>query len=177
MTFATLFTTLEARGVLPRAKDCKTALRLLANALGAPSWDACPVEAACREEARWGQALDAHFQQLQMQGRVISSGNRRNMRSNLRTVFKVAEAHGLLQAPLPPVLLTTPPRVAFASNARRLPTGPPIRTRRRTAATACPRRRGPPISRLAGGPTGRPVACGRRPCGAMCSAWRPIWAT
>jgi hypothetical protein len=109
MTFADLFTTLETHG-LPRAKDCKTALRLLATALGYPSMEACPVEAACREEATWGTALDAHFQQLQTQGRIISGGNRRNIRSNLRTVFKVAAAHGLLETPLPAPLLTKPRR-------------------------------------------------------------------
>jgi hypothetical protein len=113
MTLADLFMTLVTRGVLPRAKDCKTALRLLANALGYPSLEACQVEAACRDESLWGQALETHFTHLQTTGRMLSGGNRRNIRSNVRTVFKVAKEHGLLQAPLPPVLLAKPKRLAF----------------------------------------------------------------
>ena len=113
MTLADLFTTLEAHGVLPRAKDCKTALRLLAEALRAPSWEECQVDAACREDATWGQALDDHFQQLQTQGRTLSGGYRRNIRSHVRAVFRVAEAQGLLAAPLPPALPPKLPRLVF----------------------------------------------------------------
>ena len=118
MTFADLFDTLTTRGVLPRAKDCKTALKELAHALGSPSMEDCQVDTARLKEATWGEALDAHFQLLATQGRMISGGNRRNMKSNLRTVFRLAEAHGLLAAPLPLVLLTKPRRAAFEREQR-----------------------------------------------------------
>jgi hypothetical protein len=71
------------------------------------------VEAACRDEALWGQALETHFAQLEAAGRRLSGAHRRNIRSNLRTVFKVAAAHGLLTVSLPPRLLTKPQREDF----------------------------------------------------------------
>ena len=107
MTFADLLPTLEARGALPpsRAKDCKTSLRYLAAALGYASPEACPVDAACLKEVTWGKALEAHFATLETQGRAISAATRRNSRNNLRLTFRLAETHGLLAVPLPPVLL------------------------------------------------------------------------
>ena len=156
MTFADLFTTLTTRGVLPRAKDCKTALLLLAHALGSPSLEACQVDAACRQEATWGKALDTHFAHLQTTGRTLSGPNRRNIRSNLRTVFKVAEAHGLLQVSLPPRLLTKPTRRDFDPP---VPRDRAVRLdlsshRAPPAASACASPSGRPISRKAGGSTG-----------------------
>ena len=120
MTFAELLTTLDARDTLPasRAKDMKTALRYLAAALGYPSLEQCPVDAACREEATWAKALESHFQTLTVQGRTISAATRRNTRNNLRVVFRLAEAHGLLEAPLPPRLLTKPRRNVFERQQR-----------------------------------------------------------
>ena len=116
MTFADLLTALEAQGALPasRAKDMKTSLRYLAAALGHPSLETCPLDAACLKEATWAQALEAHFATLEAQGRTISAETRRNTRNNVRVIFRQAEAHGLLAAPLPPVLLQArPPRLAW----------------------------------------------------------------
>jgi hypothetical protein len=116
MTFADLLTALEIRAALraSRAKDCKTSLRYLAAALGQPSLEQCPVDAACRDPARWDAALEAHFATLTAQGRTISAVTRRNTRNNLRLVFRLAAAHGLMPGVhLPPALLRKPPRRAF----------------------------------------------------------------
>jgi hypothetical protein len=121
MTLADMLTTLESRGALPvsRVKDMKTSLRYLAHALGHPALDQCPVDATCREEATWAHALETHFATLETQGRTISVVTRRNSRNNLRTVFRLAGAHGLLKVPLPPRLLTTPRRAAFLLEQRK----------------------------------------------------------
>jgi integrase len=112
MTLVDLLTTLATRGVVPvsRAKDMKTSLRYLASALGYASPDQCPVGDACRDPATWGPALETHFAALTAQGRTISAVTRRNTRNNLRVLFRLAEAHGLLTAPLPPRLLKAPQR-------------------------------------------------------------------
>jgi integrase len=114
-TLADLLTTLETRGALPasRAKDCRTSIKYLAAALGAASPETCPVDAACRDPDRWGAALDTHFAALAGSGRTIGGTTRRNTRNNIRVVFRLAEAHGLLQAPLPPQLLPRPRRDLF----------------------------------------------------------------
>jgi hypothetical protein len=118
MTLADLLTALHTRGALPGASNKKTSLRYLAAALGYPSLEACPVDDACRHEATWRAALETHFQRLTAQGRTINAGTRSNTRNNLRVVFRLAEAHGLLQAPLPSTLLTTPNREAFRRQQR-----------------------------------------------------------
>jgi integrase len=120
MTLADLLTALDTRGALPasRAKDCKTSLRYLASALGTPSLDACPVDAACRDPVIWTDTLEAHFQALTAQGRTISAATRRNTRNNLRVLFRLAETHGLLTAPLPPRLLMKRKRDDFALQQR-----------------------------------------------------------
>jgi hypothetical protein len=120
MTLADLLTTLDTRGALPasRGKDMKTSLRYLAAALGQPTLDQCPVDATCRDPAQWGAALDTHFAALTAQGATISASTRRNTRNNLRVVFRLAEAHGLLKAPLPPRLFTKPQRKVFDSQQR-----------------------------------------------------------
>jgi hypothetical protein len=107
MTLADLLTTLETRAALPasRMKDCKTSIKYLAAALGAASPEQCPVDTACRDPGAWAAALETHFQALETQGRTISAVTRRNTRNNLRVLFRQAEAHGLLPAPLPPRLL------------------------------------------------------------------------
>jgi len=103
MTFTELLDTLQNRDALrpSRAKDVKTSLRYLAEALGYDRVEACPVGDACREEARWGAALDAHFQARQAQGRGLSLATERNTRNNIRVAFRLADAHGLLAEPLP----------------------------------------------------------------------------
>ena len=120
MTLADLLTTLETRGALPvtRAKDCKTSLRYLAQALGHPDPAQCPVDAACQDPATWAAALETHFQALETQGRAIRASTRRNTRNNLRLVFRQAAAHGLLTQALPPVLFPRPKRPAFLETHR-----------------------------------------------------------
>jgi hypothetical protein len=115
MTLADLLATLQSRALVPasRAKDLKTSLRYLAHALGYPDLDQCPVDAVCREEATWAKALETHFAALTASGRVISAVTMRNTRNNCRVTFRLAEAHGLLTAPLPPRLLTQSSRTAF----------------------------------------------------------------
>ena len=99
---------------------------------------------------------------LETQGRTISAYTRRNVRNDIRKVFKLAEAHGLLTAPLPSRLLPRPAsREAFRRQQRatapyKTTYGTPVAA----TATACRRRSGPPISARAGGPTG--AACGGR---------------
>ena len=95
-------------------KDLKTSLRYLAAALGQPSLEQCPVDAACRDPDHWGAALETHFATLTAKGRTISQGTRRNTRNNLRVLFRQAEAHGLLEAPLPPRLLKKTRRVGWS---------------------------------------------------------------
>ena len=120
MTFADLLTALDTRAALPasRIKDMKTSLRYLAAALGQTSLDECPVDAACRDPATWTAALETHFAWLEAQGRTISAVTRRNTRHNLRVVFRLAEASGLLTQPLPPRLLTKPKRDDFRRQQR-----------------------------------------------------------
>jgi hypothetical protein len=115
MTLAELLTQLETRSALPasRVKDHKTSIKYLATALGHASPEQCSVDAACREPATWTDALETHFQALEAQGRTISAVSRRNTRNNLRVVFRLAAAHGLLTAPLPPRLLTSRGRRLF----------------------------------------------------------------
>jgi hypothetical protein len=114
MTLADLLTALETRGALApgRAKDMKTSLRYLAHALGHPDL-ACPVDAACRDPATWMEALETHFAALETGGRTMSALTRRNSRNNLRTIFRLADEHGLLKVSLPPRLLMKPKRADF----------------------------------------------------------------
>src|SRR5262247_1943773 len=111
MTLADLLTTLETQAALPasRVKDMKTSLRYLAHALGHATLAQCPVDAACRDPATWTPLLETHFQALETQGRTISAETRRNTRNNLRVVFRQAEEHRLLPAPLPARLLPVRP--------------------------------------------------------------------
>jgi hypothetical protein len=120
MTLADLLATLEQRGALApsRLKDCKTSLRYLASALGHATPEQCPVGAACRDPATWGSALETHFTTLEAQGRTISAITRRNTRNNIRVVFRQAETHGVLHAPLSPSLLTPAHRRRFSRQLR-----------------------------------------------------------
>ena len=118
MTFDDLLRILEDRAALPRAAQLLTSLRYLAAALGYERLDACPVDDACREEATWNARLEAHFQTQAQAGRRVSASTRRNTRNNLRVLFRHAEAHGLLAAPLPPQILTKAKRVAFQETQR-----------------------------------------------------------
>src|SRR6516162_5465512 len=120
MTMAELLTTLAARDALPagRVKDIKTSLNYLAQALGHPSPDQCPVDPTLQDAASWLIKLDAHFVALTAQGRSVSSKTRGNTRNNLRLLFRAAEAQGLLTAPLSASLLPKPKRRAFEDHLR-----------------------------------------------------------
>ena len=115
MTLAELLTDLDTRGALPasRVKDLKTSIKYLSQARGHASPEQCPVDAAWLQEATWQAALETHFATLETQGTTISASTRRNTRNNIRVLLRAAEAHGLMQAPLPPVLLPRPRRPAF----------------------------------------------------------------
>jgi hypothetical protein len=110
MTLADVLTELTTRGALPpsRVPAMKTSLKYLAAALGHASLEQCPADAACRQEATWATALEDHWRTLETQGRTISAYTRRNVRNDIRKVFKLAEAHGLLHVPLPSRLLARP---------------------------------------------------------------------
>src|SRR4030095_6759380 len=82
-------------------------------ALGRGRPDAYPADAALCQEATWGTALEDHWCTLEAQGRTISAYTRRNVRNDIRKVFRLAEAHGLLRVALPSALLTKPKRVDF----------------------------------------------------------------
>ena len=141
MTLADLLSAVAARGALPRIPAKKTALKYLANALGYPSLEQCPVGDACRDPEAWAAALDTHFATLTTQGRTLSPESRRNVRNELRVVFRQAEAYGLLTAPLPPVLLAKPQRLGFTR--QQLETAPYQETYRPTTG---PRRYGLPLA-------------------------------
>ena len=115
MTLADLLTELDTRAALPpsRLKDCKTSLRYLAHALGYKTLEECPVDEACEKTEKWKDKLEEHFQALTDQGRTIGAMTRRNTRNNCRTIFRQAEAHGLLHTALPSRLLAKPRRNAF----------------------------------------------------------------
>jgi hypothetical protein len=120
-TFAELVTTLETRGALKpsRVKDIKTALKRLALAMGYAGVDTAPVGDACRDPAQWLPLLTTHYATLKTLGQTVSAVSQKSDRNHLRHVFRVAEAHGLLQAPLPPRLLKKPNRVAFWDELRK----------------------------------------------------------
>ena len=112
MTLTELLTTLERcdAQIAKRAKDIRTSLRYLAEALGHASRETCSVDAALTEETTWRPRLDAYFATLD---REIGATTRKNTRNNLRVFFRAAEKHGLLTAPLPSRLLGRQPRDAF----------------------------------------------------------------
>jgi hypothetical protein len=107
MTLADVLTELATRGALKhsRVPAMKTSLKYFAAALGHASPEACPVDAACREEATWATALEDHWHALEAQDRTMSAYTRRNVRNDIRKVFTLAEASGLLPGPLPERLL------------------------------------------------------------------------
>ena len=97
MTLAGLFTTLESRGLIPkRAAAKQSSLRHLAKALGYPALDRCPVGEACRDPARWTAAMKTYFAALREQGKTMTAHNCDNILTDLRSVFRLADAQGLL---------------------------------------------------------------------------------
>ena len=107
MMLADLLTTLATQGALKpsRVPAMKTSIKSLAEALGHTSPGECPADWALREEATWGKALEDHWRTLETQGRPAGASMRRNTRNDIRKVFTLAEASGLLTAPLPTRLL------------------------------------------------------------------------
>jgi Phage integrase family len=119
MTFAELFTTLHARGLIPKRAPAKqSSLRHLAKALGYPTLESAPVGEACRDPARWTDAMKTYFVTLREQGRTMTAHNCDNILTDLRGLLKLADAQGLLTAPLPVRLLTTSKRKEFERQKR-----------------------------------------------------------
>jgi hypothetical protein len=116
MMLSELLTALETQHALHarRVKDIKTSVRYLAAALGYPSPAQCPVDATALTDATWRPTLEAHFTHLETEGHRVGATTRRNTRTNLRYLFQVADTHGLLSTPLPP--LRTPPRRSLTIN-------------------------------------------------------------
>jgi hypothetical protein len=118
MTFAELFATLASRGVFKkRAPAIKSSLRHLARALGAPTLELCEVSAACRDPAQWTAALATYLLTAGKKEGPVGAKNQSNIRNDLRVFFRLAEASGLLAAPLPPRLLKLSQRKAFEDKA------------------------------------------------------------
>jgi hypothetical protein len=115
MTLAELFTTLESRGLIPKRAPAKqSSLRHLAKALGYPTLESCPVGEACRDPARWTAAMKTYFATQREQGKTMTAHNCDNILTDLRGLLKLADAQGLLTAPLPvPLLKPTSARAAF----------------------------------------------------------------
>ena len=115
MMLADLLTELVTRGALKhsRVPAMKTSLKNFALALGHASPEQSPVDAACLQEATWATALEDHWRTLEGQDRTISASMRRNVRNDIRKVFKLAQAHGLLPTAVPPVLLPRQSRTAW----------------------------------------------------------------
>jgi hypothetical protein len=113
MTLADVLTELATRGALKKSRvpAMKTSLKYFASALGHSSPEECPVDAACREEATWAKALEDHWRTLEAQDRTISAYTRRNVRNDIRKVFTLAAARGLLPVPLPERLLPVRPNL------------------------------------------------------------------
>ena len=120
MTLAELFTTVASRGLLPkRAAAKQSSLRHLAKALGYPTLDSAPVGEACRDPAQWAAAMKTYFATQRSEGKTMTAHNCDNIMTDLRSFFKLADAHGLLTAPLPvPLLKRVAGRVAFERQQR-----------------------------------------------------------
>jgi hypothetical protein len=80
--------------------------------------ETCQVGESCRHETSWLAALEASFDAASTPEKPISEYTRRNTRFELRNLFALAEAHGLLAEPLPPTLLTPITRMAFEREQR-----------------------------------------------------------
>ena len=125
MTFAELFATLHSRGLIPKRAPAKqSSLRHLARALGYPTLDQCPVGEACRDPDQWTAAMKTYFATLREQGRAMTAKNCDNILTDLRWFFRLADAQGLLTAPLPVPLLTTSARGRRAFDRQRQGTSP-----------------------------------------------------
>jgi hypothetical protein len=107
MTLAELLSTLEEREALKkgRVKDLRTSLRYLSHALGHDDIDTAPLCDTCKDPSLWTGALTTHFAGLGAEGRAVSDQTKMQTRSNIRAVFRAAEAEGLLRDPLPPRIL------------------------------------------------------------------------
>ena len=120
MTLAELFTALASRGLIPKRAPAKqSSLRHLAKALGYPTLESAPVGEACRDPARWTAAMKTYFVTQREQGRTMSAHNCDNILTDLRGLLKLADAQGLLTAPLPvPLLRPTSTRQEFVRQKR-----------------------------------------------------------
>ena len=120
MSMSELLATLTARDALPagRVKDIKTSTNYLAQALGHPSPDHCPVDPSLKDVETWLAALEPYFAALTAQGRTISGKTRSNTRNNLRLLFRAAATQGLVAAPPPAALLPKAKRAAVEARWR-----------------------------------------------------------
>ena len=144
MTLAELFTSLESRGLIPKRAPAKqSSLRHLAKALGYPTLESAPVGEACRDPAQWTAAMKTYFAQQREQGRSMTAHNCDNILSDLRWLLKLADAQGLLTAPLPVPLLTTSGRGRKAFDLQRRGTSPYQDTYSRKAPYRLPRAQWP----------------------------------
>jgi hypothetical protein len=96
MTLSELLEALAATTTIPacRLKDLKTSLRYLAKALGKPSPDACHDDEFLLPAAAWKAQLEAYFSALPT---PVSGHTVRNTHTNLRYVFREAEACGIIK--------------------------------------------------------------------------------
>jgi hypothetical protein len=142
MTFAELFTALHSRGLISKRAPAKqSSLRHLARALGYPTLESAPVGEACRDPDRWTAAMKTYFATRREQGRTMTAHNCDNILTDLRGFFKLADAQGLLVAPLPVRLLTPSTRRAFRE--KRQGTSPYQATYGRKAPYRLPQARWP----------------------------------
>jgi integrase len=131
MTFAELFDTLNGRGVLTNAPVKKSYLKSLAIALGYDALESAPVADTCLDPDTWLPALTAHFDARTAQAEMgakdtqgkkvkkVSALTIRNTKSELRTLFRLADEQGLLPTPLTLPVLTPTTRYAFEREQRR----------------------------------------------------------
>jgi hypothetical protein len=124
MTLADLFGILVDRQTFPapQVKSIQTSVRYLATALGATDPAHCPLDATCLSIDTWLAAVEAHFARRAAQGQAVGLITARNTRSNLRRIFRAAEAQSLFTVPSQPTVITSGSRQAF--EAQQLATAP-----------------------------------------------------
>ena len=176
MTLADLLTTLDTRGALPPSGEGHEDLDQASGGRPRPCQPgAVPGRRRLPGGSHVGESAGDPLRHAGDAGQDHQCGNRRNMRNNLRVVCALAEAHGLLTAPLPPRLLAEAPAQGLpapAAGDRALPgdLSVPDGPRHLRPAPGAVAARYPG----AGGPTRRAAACasGRRRSGPMRSSWQ-----
>src|SRR5262245_59615113 len=118
MTLAELFSILVDRQTFPapQVKSLRTAVRYLAKALGAPDPEHCPLPPEHLTLEAWMAAVEARFVLLERQGSPHSLISARNIRSNLRRIFRAALAQALLSVPSQPKVIARGSRETFEAH-------------------------------------------------------------